>query len=56
MIREYKCPTCGYEQAVWHVRINTVHMTLCENCYNRFCNKHSRIYSFNLNHKRRGSR
>ena len=53
MIKEYTCPTCGYINAVWLLRINTSHMTFCENCYNRFCSKHSRICSFKLNHKRR---
>lgn len=53
MIKSYKCPTCGYEDAVWLLRIDTSRLTLCENCYPQFVNKYSRINSFRLNRCRR---
>ena len=47
--KEYTCPTCGYKKAVWHVRVNTSSLSLCENCLPEYSNRYSRISSFYLN-------
>ena len=52
MIKTYTCPTCGYDSAVWILRVNTLHVQLCENCYPKFTSKYSRIISFRLNHRK----
>ena len=51
-IKEYTCPTCGYEKAVWHVRLNTSSLSLCERCLPEMSNRYSRISSFYLNGRR----
>ena len=50
-IKEYVCPTCGYDKAVWHVKLNTSSLSLCENCLPEFSNRNSRVSSFRLNGK-----
>ena len=52
MVKPYTCPTCGNDSAVWHLRISTSSLTLCEKCYGDFCNRYSRINSFSLNEER----
>ena len=54
--REYTCPTCGYDKAVWHVRLNTSSLSLCENCLPKFSNRNSRISSFRLERRQRNGR
>ena len=49
MITHYTCPTCGYDNAVWHLRLNNSAVSLCENCLPKFTNRHSRISGFVLN-------
>lgn len=51
MITRYVCPTCGYDKAVWHIRLNLSRLDLCENCYSRFQTPSNHISSFSLNTK-----
>ena len=51
-IKEYTCPTCGYEKAVWHVRLSTSSLSLCERCLPEMSNRYSQISSFYLNGRR----
>lgn len=53
MIKKHVCPTCGYEEAVWMLRISTSNLTLCENCLPQFFNKYSHIRSFRLRKEER---
>ena len=48
MTRKHTCPTCGYDEAVWMLRISTSNLTLCENCLPEFSNKYSHVYSLRL--------
>ena len=48
MTRKHTCSTCGYEDAVWMLRISTSNLTLCENCLPEFSNRYSHVYSFRL--------
>ena len=53
MTRKHTCSTCGYEDAVWMLRISTSNLTLCENCLSQFYNKYSHIHSFRLRKEER---
>ena len=53
MIRHYKCPTCGYDMAVWHLSLDTSSEKFCENCISRFTNKISHVKGFVLNRAHR---
>ena len=48
MTKKHTCSTCGYEDAVWILRISTSSLTLCENCLPEFSNRYSHVYSFRL--------
>lgn len=49
MIMKYTCPTCGYDAAIWHLRLDTSLLELCENCIQDFCNAKSHVSVFELN-------
>ena len=51
MITRYVCPTCGYDKAVWHIRLNLSRLDLCENCYSRFKTPSNHVSMFVLNTK-----
>lgn len=52
MIRQiYKCSTCGYEGARWHIGLNSTDKPLCERCLPVFMREYSHIISFSL-HRR----
>ena len=51
MIARYVCPTCGYDKAVWHIRLNLSRLDLCENCYSRFKTPSNHVSMFVLNTK-----
>lgn len=52
MIARYICPTCGYEFAVWHLRLNTCEKNLYENCISRYITMNSHVEGFVLNRVR----
>ena len=49
MIIKYACPTCGYDSATWHLRLDTSLLELCENYIQDFSNPNSHISGFTLN-------
>ncbi|MBR1437330.1 MAG: helix-turn-helix transcriptional regulator [Synergistaceae bacterium] len=53
MIVQYKCPTCGYDHAVWHISLDISRLNLCENCLPRFMNPNARINGYELNRQKR---
>lgn len=53
MIARYTCPTCGYEFAVWHLRLDTSPLEMCENCIRDFIKSDSHVIGFALNRCRK---
>lgn len=49
MITHYTCPTCGYDRAVWHLRLNNSAVSLCENCLHKYSNRYSHVSGFVMN-------
>ena len=49
MIVKYTCATCGYDSAVWHLRLDESRLELCENCVRNFSKPDSHISGFTLN-------
>ena len=45
---KYKCPTCGYEEARWHIWITTSPQALCEQCLPDFTTPNSHIEGYFL--------
>lgn len=53
MIPRYTCPTCGNDFAVWHLRLDTSPLELCENCIRDFSQPNSHVSVFVLNRRRK---
>ena len=56
MIHHYTCTTCGFDRAVWHIRLSVSTLSYCENYFYRYFRKarsNVHIEDFCLNKSKR---